>query len=138
MRTVDPDPDQLLETLAALPSGVPVTMLNLLRFREVAAYPEGYADLGACSGREAYTERYGPAAFRLVSEVGGEVVWSGEARASLIAPPEEEWDLVLLVRYPSVEAFTTMLAHPDYHPHATAHRTAALLDSRLIATVEGA
>ena len=59
----------------------------------------------------------------------------GEAHAALIAPPEERWDEVLLVRYPSVAAFVGMLQQHDYQA-ATVHRTAALEDARLIATTE--
>ena len=53
------------------------------------------------------------------------------ARVALIAPEQEHWDEVLLVRYPSPEAFLAMLADPEYRA-ATIHRTAALADSRLI------
>ena len=42
-------------------------------------------------------------------------------------------DELLLVRYPSKAAFLSMLADPEYRA-ATEHRTAALADSRLIAT----
>ena len=51
---------------------------------------------------------------------------------ALIAPEHEDWDELLLVHYPSPEAFLEMLADPDYQA-ATIHRTAALADSRLIA-----
>jgi hypothetical protein len=40
-----------------------------------------------------------------------------------------------LVKYPSVDAFMTILKMPDYLA-ATVHREAALEDSRLIATIE--
>jgi uncharacterized protein (DUF1330 family) len=70
-----------------------------------------------------------------VREVGGAPIFMSQARARLIGPPEEQWDEVLLVRYPSVAAFASMLAMPDYRA-ATVHRTAALDDARLIATVE--
>jgi uncharacterized protein (DUF1330 family) len=133
MQTVEPDPQQFLEATAGLPAGTPVTMLNLLRFRDVATYADGPAD---CSGREAYFTRYGAESIKHVKAAGGEVVWAGEARGSLIAPPGEEWDAVLLVRYPSIEAFLGMTQDPAYLECAV-HRTAALADSRLIATVEG-
>lgn len=136
MPSIEPDPTSFMQVIAAIPSGVPVTMLNLLRFRELAAYQADDADLTAlpaCSGREAYLERYGPASFEHVTRVGGELVWAGHAAGSLIAPPDEHWDDVLLVRYPSIEAFMTMVGDPDYLACAR-HRTAALADSRLIAT----
>jgi hypothetical protein len=51
----------------------------------------------------------------------------------LLGPPEERWDLALLVRYPSKVAFLALVSNPDYQ-NITVHRTAALEDSRLIAT----
>ncbi len=131
MKTVDPTRAALAE-LAALPQDKPVVMLNLLRYRDAAAYPPEAA-FDPCSGREAY-RRYSRTAVKQVAAVGGEVVWAGAAMLGVIAPPDERWDDVLLVRYPSVAAFLDMLGTPDYQA-ATVHRTAALEDSRLIATM---
>ena len=107
-------------------------MLNLLRFRDKAAYKDDSED---CSGRDAY-KRYMTEAARSVSEVGAEVIWSGRSVGSLIAPPDESWDQVLLVRYPSINAFLAMIESPEYKG-VVKHRTAALKDSRLVANVEG-
>jgi hypothetical protein len=57
----------------------------------------------------------------------------GHVAVSVIAPEGEEWDDAVLVEYPSRKAFLDMLALPDYQA-AVFHRTAALDDSRLIAT----
>ena len=54
----------------------------------------------------------------------------------VIAPEGEKWDDVLLVRYPSKQAFASMLADPEYR-EATQHRTAALQEARLVAMQEG-
>lgn len=134
MQTVDPDPATFLSVIDGVPRRVPVVMLNLLRFRDVAEYQDDAQP--TCSGRDAYLERYGPAAFEQVRAVGGELVWAGSAKGSLIAPAGEVWDEVLLVRYPSIEAFVAMTSEPAYVECAR-HRTAALTDSRLIVTVEG-
>ena len=133
MTTVDPDRARLPALLAQLPVDAPIVMLNLLRYRDEAAYPanSGHA---RCSGREAYA-RYAAVALRKVTEVGGAPIWMGEAHAALLAPAEERWDEVLLVRYPSIAAFVAMLQQGDYQA-ATVHRTAALEDARLIATTE--
>ncbi|WP_111656160.1 DUF1330 domain-containing protein [Isoalcanivorax indicus] len=133
MPTIDPDPKRLPELLASLPQDTPVVMLNLLRFRDQARYGEGASE-PARSGRQAYGE-YSKTALRKVQGVGGELVWMGRTRASLIAPEGEQWDEVLLVRYPSAAAFASMLADPEYQA-ATRHRTAALEEARLIANVE--
>ena len=101
------------------------------QFRDVALYKDGPA---AWSGRDAY-RRYAEFTFGKLREIGAEVIFFGAARGALIAPPDEDWDEVLLVRYPSAQAFMQMLSAPDYR-EATRHRTAAIEDSRLIATVQ--
>ena len=128
--SVVPDRETFPAAIDELPKGVPVVMLNLLRFKDEAQYPEKYPH-PPCSGAEAY-QRYSDALERYVADVGGEVLSHGKALSPLIAPDGEDWDVMLLVRYPSAEAFKAMMAAPGYH-EATAHRTAALVDSRLIA-----
>lgn len=132
MPSIDPTRDSLEQLQQSLPGDRPVTMLNLLRFNEQAAYPAD-SDHSPCSGREAYG-RYSQTALAKLGEVGAEPVWMGRALTSVIATEGEHWDEVFLVRYPSGQAFFRMLAMPDYQA-ATVHRTAALADARLIATV---
>ena len=115
-----------LRVLATLPADQPVVMLNLLRFREQAAYNDL---LEACTGREAY-KRYSQTSLQTIAAVGGSVIFSGKAHESLIAPQGEYWHQVFLVRYPSVAAFRSMLSMPHYQA-SVRHRTAALQDSRL-------
>lgn len=132
MRTVNPTPDSVKRLVAKVPPGIPVVMLNLLRFRDRADYaPE--TELPPCTGREAYAE-YMRLVEPILARVGGKLIWKGEARHAFIAPDGEDWDEVLLVAYPSREAFLDMLKSPDYQA-ITIHRTAALEDARLIATV---
>lgn len=121
-----------LAALTTLPDDEPLVMLNMLRFRERAAYPEGSSE-APCSGREAYM-RYGAIAVEHVRAVGGQTIWMGQAQATVIGPRDEQWDQVLLVQYPSRRAFLKMAANPDYLACAV-HRSAALADSRLIAMV---
>jgi uncharacterized protein (DUF1330 family) len=131
MPVVDPDPKRLPEILKSIPADTPIVMLNLLRFRNKARYKDGEADY---DGREAY-RRYSLVAFEKVKGVGGEMLWSGDTLAGVIAPEGERWDEVLLVRYPSIQAFARMLADPEYK-QATKHRTAALEEARLICNQE--
>jgi uncharacterized protein (DUF1330 family) len=63
----------------------------------------------------------------------GRVLWAAAATYTVVAPPGERWDDVLLVEYPSRQAFLEMVDRHDYQT-AAVHRTAALEDSRLIAT----
>lgn len=131
MPSINPSRASLEQLAQSLPKDKPVTMLNLLRFNDEARYP---ADSGetSCSGREAYA-RYSRVALEKLKAIGARPVWMADAFASVIAPDGEQWDEVLLVEYPSGAAFLQMLGMPDYQA-ATIHRTAALADSRLIAT----
>jgi uncharacterized protein (DUF1330 family) len=106
-------------------------MINLLRYRDRAAYPRG-SDAQPCSGREAY-QRYAARVTPTLAEVGGRIVWFGNVKHTVIAPDGEDWDDAILVAYPSRAAFLGMVSRSDYQ-QAAVHRTAALADSRLIAT----
>lgn len=131
--TVNPTAGSLARLKDTFPKDTPLVMINLLRFREQALYPRG-SSFDGCSGRQAY-KRYMETAMDKLSEVGGRPVWMSKAFVSVIAPEDEQWDQIFLVRYPSVDAFMTMISMPDYLA-ATVHREAALRDSRLIATME--
>ena len=131
MESIDPRPEQFNEVIAKVPKNVPVVMLNLLKFRDIAGYPDGKADI---SGRDAYAI-YSEHALKHLADIGGELIWFGEAKASVIAPPDEDWDQVFLVRYPSIEKFIEMVTNPLYQ-EIVIHRSSALKDSRLIATIE--
>jgi uncharacterized protein (DUF1330 family) len=115
-----------IEALAADDSGEPIVMLNLLRFKETA---DGIDD--GLPGREAYA-RYGEAAAPFLTGVGGRVLSAVEGRQMVIGPEALEWDMALLVEYPSAKNFLSMAMDPDYL-QIHAHRDAALADSRLIA-----
>jgi uncharacterized protein (DUF1330 family) len=130
--TQEPLHEAARTVLAGVAEDRPIVMINLLRYRERAAYPEG-SGAEPCSGREAYG-RYGRVSIRLITAVGGQVIWQGSPKAVLIGAPGEAWHKALLVRYPSKRAFLEMVSSPEYLAIAM-HRTAALEDSRLIATV---
>jgi len=131
MSSIDPRAGQMKAALASVPPGVPVVMLNLLKFRDKARYADQASDL---TGKQAYGI-YSKSAFEHVTATGGEVIFWGKAHASIIAPEGEVWDEMLLVQYPSVEKFVAMVMNPEYQKIAV-HRTAALEDARLIATVK--
>lgn len=135
MGSVEPDEQQLQAFLQDGDDDSPIVMINLLRYRERAAYPDGF-DATPCTGHEAY-QRYGAVAARLIGEAGGRIVWMGSVQLTLIAPEGERWDDAVLAEYPSRKAFIGMVSLPEYQA-AAPHRTAALEDSRLIATRAGA
>lgn len=114
---VDPTGEQIQQFRDG-DDGAPVVMLNLLRFR-----PDG--------GRERYQQYARAVGQRFLPAVGGEVIFHGQAAAApLIADASGDWDEVLLVRYPSRQAFLQMLADPAYQ-EVTALRTEALEDAVL-------
>jgi uncharacterized protein (DUF1330 family) len=131
MKSIDPDKNKLPEIFANIPDGRPIVMVNLLKFKEVASYRD---ETKPCSGREAY-RTYSLTAIKKVKEVGGQPIWMGNVAGCVIAPDGEDWDDVLLVKYPCIGAFRKMLADPEYQK-CTFHRTAALDNARLIATLE--
>jgi uncharacterized protein (DUF1330 family) len=131
MGSIEPSPEQLQQLLAASTDSTPIVMINLLRYRDRAAYLSD-SDAAPCSGREAY-QRYGASVTPMVIESGGKILWFGNVAQIVIGPDTERWDDAVLVQYPSRQAFITMVTRPDYLA-ASVHRTAALADSRLIAT----
>jgi uncharacterized protein (DUF1330 family) len=110
----------------------PIHMLNLVRLRDEAAYPDGRAATGA----EAYAA-YGRDSEPVFARLGGRIVWRGRFERMLIGPPDERWDLAFIAEYPSVEAFVEMIRDPVYR-EAVKHRQAAVEDSRLIRLAPGA
>jgi uncharacterized protein (DUF1330 family) len=110
-----------------LPRDEPIHMLNLVKLRERAAYPDGRQATGA----EAYAA-YGRDSAPVFQRVGGRIVWASAFELMLIGPEAgENWDRVFVAEYPSVGAFVEMLRDPAYR-EAVKHRQAAVADSRLI------
>jgi uncharacterized protein (DUF1330 family) len=132
MPSIEPTPEQLQRLRDDIAEPGPVVMINLLRYREHAAYQAG-VNAAPCSGREAY-RRYVAGAVKTIAEVGGRILWMGAVKTTLIAPQGEEWDDAILVQYPSRQAFVEMVGRPDYLAVAV-HRNAAPADSRLLVTV---
>jgi len=113
-----------------------LVMLNLLRFRDVADYsasPE-LAPAQPISGAEAYA-RYIAHTLPLLRKSGGDLIFVGEGGRFLIGPDDESWDRALLVRQKSVGAFMAFAVAEAYLA-GVGHRTAALIDSRLLPLVE--
>lgn len=114
--------------LKALPDEGPVTMLNLMRFRERSRDGNG-------TGWDAYL-RYSALAIKLIKARGGTITWTGEAEAvALGAPEEHRWDYVALVRYPSRAAFLDMMMSPEYAA-ANVERENGCVDHAIVAVRE--
>src|SRR6201999_2610735 len=104
----------------------PIHMLNLVRLRAQAAYPDGRK----ASGAEAYAA-YGRESGPVFTRLGGRIVWQGKFELMLIGPQQERWDHCFIAEDPSVGAFVEMIRDPVYR-EAVKHRQAAVEDSRLI------
>ena len=116
---VEPRPEQIQGFLA---SEGPVCMVNLLKFREKAAYPDGRdPELG---GREAYA-RYASVMRGLVEEAGGRFVFSARVEGLLLGDVEQLWDAVGIVEYPSAAALLKITSSPSFQ-EIEVHRVAGL------------
>jgi uncharacterized protein (DUF1330 family) len=123
---ITPTQAQIEQLMDGADPGEPVVMLNLLRFKQQAdGIDEGL------SGREAY-QRYAAATAPFLSGVGGRLLLAADARQMVIGPDALEWDMALMVEYPSRQKFLEMATDEGYL-QAHEHRAAALADSRLIA-----
>lgn len=121
---IDPSPDQI-KALVDSEDPSPIVMVNLVRFKEQATgIDEGM------SGAQAYST-YGVNIAPYMAEVGGEVLLATSSVESIIGPAHPEWDMVLLVKYPSRKAFLGMVTNPGYQKEHE-HRAAGVEEARLI------
>ncbi|WP_030542895.1 DUF1330 domain-containing protein [Streptomyces albus] len=115
---VDPSGADLARMVAEDPGG-PVVMLNLLRFTE--------------DGRSSYAE-YARRTQVFLERYGAELLYAGDGTTPLVAEEGQAWDAVLLVRYPSREVFSRMVADPEYQ-QVTALRSQSLTEAVLQPTI---
>lgn len=113
-----------------------VVMLNMLRLREIADYSDSpqLQPEKAISGREAF-QKYIDHTLPLLRASGGELIFLGDGGKYFIGPDAEQWDLVMLVRQQSLASFMAFASHSEYLK-GIGHRTAAIVDSRLLPIVE--
>jgi uncharacterized protein (DUF1330 family) len=128
---VDPT-REAFDAFKSLPRGAPIHMLNLLKFREEAAYPDGHEHASkGWSGKRAYVE-YGKTSGPIFARVGGSIFWRGEFQTVLIGPADGwDWDASFIAQYPNSAAFLEMVTDPEYRL-AVVNRQAAVLTSRLV------
>jgi uncharacterized protein (DUF1330 family) len=109
-----------LKALGTLPSGTPVVMVNLLKFKEAG-------------GRDRFLQ-YSREVQPHLDRVGGTVHYAGINPANIIGDGDIPWwDAILVVEYPSSQAFTDMVTDPGYQ-QIHEHRAAALTRGDLVAT----
>ncbi|MCW2544251.1 MAG: hypothetical protein JWM40_1803 [Frankiales bacterium] len=93
----------------------PFFMLNLMRDREWADYPDGRTGV---TGQQA-DDTYAPV--DILADLGAEISLFGQVVAQPVG--DERWDRVAMVRYPTVRSFLEMQDRPDFierHVHKDA------------------
>ena len=116
-----PTPEQAMAFFGAEEDG-PMCMVNLLKFREKAAYADGSEP--ELSGRDAFL-RYGAGVQACIAAVGGRARFSGFVTDLMLGEVEELWDMVAIAEYPSRAAMMKMVQSPEYQA-ITKHRDAGL------------
>lgn len=129
-RYVDPTREQF-DYFKTLDRESPIMMLNLIRYKDTASYPEDHPCAGEnLTGEQAY-KNYMRESGAVFERLGGEIMWKGAYKAMVIGPDDKQWDQIFVARYPSANAFMAMISDPDYQK-AVVHRQAAVLTSRLM------
>jgi hypothetical protein len=108
-----------VQRMMQAPTEGPFYMVNLIRYGDKAAYPDGReSDL---TGREA-NALYSPIEF--LAAIGARVVFSAEVDQQ-IDGDDPIWHDVAVVEYPCPVAFFAMIAHPDFQARAV-HKKAGV------------
>ena len=123
----EPRPEQMESFAKEAPDGR-VHMLNLLKFKERAAYADGRET--ALSGAEAYG-LYGIEVQKIFAKIGARIVYAAPANVQVIGDGELPWDAVAIAEYPSKQAFLDMVASEEYQAIAI-HREAGLASQHLV------
>ena len=100
----------------------PIFMINLLKFKEKASYPDKRET--NLTGAEAYAI-YGREVVEHLQKVGGKGIYGGRVTRLMLGEVEELWDSVAIAMYPSRKAMLDMISNPDYLKSAE-HRIAGL------------
>lgn len=124
------DPAQVQELMQPGPDG-PIFMVNLLKFKERAAYEDGRA--ADMTGREAYMI-YGRAVTDILPNFGGRAIFAGDVTFLSLGKVEELWDEVAIAMYPRRADMVRMSMSAEWQ-EAAVHRTAGLKGQLNIETV---
>ncbi|MBV8786938.1 MAG: DUF1330 domain-containing protein [Mycobacterium sp.] len=117
--SVEPTADQFA-ALAVRPGDAPVVMINLMKFKTPG-------------GEESY-RRYIEEVTPHLQRAGATLRYAGTAPTFVVGDGEKPWwDVILLVEYPTPQAFIDMVSTREY-AEVHEHRAAALERGDLIAT----
>lgn len=112
----------------------PIYMVNLLKFKPKAEYPDGReTDL---TGEQAYNI-YGQGVSLLLKEFGGAAMFSANIERLMLGEVEELWDKIAIAMYPSRAAMLAMMQSPGMQEIGV-HRAAGLAGQLNIETGDAA
>jgi uncharacterized protein (DUF1330 family) len=98
--------EHMLKFIQEYPSNTPVCMLNILKFKE---------DLKDGKERsKASYDLYSLHVAPLLESAGGRVLWAGEVAHTIVGDLNQQPDRILVVYYPSKEAFLNMVTSEAY------------------------
>ena len=104
----------------------PIYMVNLMKYKEVAAYDS--PDAPAISGREA-DDRYNPAS--VLNKIGASIVFVADVMGNHVG--DEDWDRIAIVRYATRRSFIEMQNRKDFGEKHV-HKAAGMERTTLIAS----
>ena len=117
-----------IETLRTLPDAKPVVMANLCKYRDLSSDGDG-------TGRDAYL-RYSRGVISLLKERGGKILWAGNVETVALGLEKDgDWDFIVLVQYPTRDAFIDMMTSTAY-AECNIHRLNGLERHTIIAVDE--
>jgi uncharacterized protein (DUF1330 family) len=123
MISTEPTNSQL-EEIAKADQESPFDMINLLKYRPVAIYDSATDNAVGRSGREAY-QVYGMAVFPKIIGLGGSLVYRGACDHLFVGDESQEYDELIIVRYPSRRTYLDMFNSTEYQ-EVIKHRKAGL------------
>lgn len=122
--------DRIEQMMQPGPEG-PISMVNLLKFKEHAEYADGRET--TMTGRQAY-EIYGRGVSKLITQYGGTVTFAGNVTFLALGQVEDLWDEVAIAQYPSRVELWEMSTSAEWQELAV-HRSAGLAGQLNIETV---
>ncbi|MEO9971331.1 MAG: DUF1330 domain-containing protein [Hyphomonadaceae bacterium] len=124
------DPEHIKKMMEKGPDG-PVFMVNLLKFKDKAAYEDGReTDM---TGREAYAI-YGKAVADILPKFGGQFFFAADVTFLALGQVEDLWDEVAIAVYPERVDMLKMSMSEEWQA-AGVHRAAGLAGQLNLETV---
>lgn len=115
---------EAIERMAQSVDDGPFTMVNIIKYKDQATYPEG-CDEPPQSGRQAYAQYTGTVG-PLIYALGGSVAYQQRCELLFVGDEDAAADEVIIVNYPSRRAYLNMF-HSSAYQNVIVHRKAGLV-----------